>query len=131
VKINSNDFRVHPGKPLKLSDRPTVIRPYCKSKKHYHKALHGHIEELSSLQHLHFASNRYALLLIFQGIDAAGKDGVIRHVMSGVNPEVAMFTASSSPARRNWSTTSFGARHADCLSVDGSASSIAPTTKKS
>jgi PPK2 family polyphosphate:nucleotide phosphotransferase len=46
-----------------------------------------HIEELSSLQQLHYASNRYALLLIFQGMDAAGKDGAIRHVMSGVNPQ--------------------------------------------
>jgi PPK2 family polyphosphate:nucleotide phosphotransferase len=42
---------------------------------------------LSSLQNLHYASNRYALLLIFQGMDAGGKDGAIRHVMSGVNPE--------------------------------------------
>jgi PPK2 family polyphosphate:nucleotide phosphotransferase len=42
---------------------------------------------LSSLQQLHYASNRYALLLIFQGMDSAGKDGAIRHVMSGVNPE--------------------------------------------
>ena len=42
---------------------------------------------MSSLQQLHYASNRYALLLIFQGMDAAGKDGAIRHVMSGVNPE--------------------------------------------
>jgi len=42
---------------------------------------------LSSLQRLHYASNRYALLLIFQAMDAAGKDGAIRHVMSGVNPQ--------------------------------------------
>ena len=42
---------------------------------------------MSSLQQLHYASNRYALLLIFQGMDAAGKDGAIRHVMSGVNPQ--------------------------------------------
>jgi PPK2 family polyphosphate:nucleotide phosphotransferase len=42
---------------------------------------------LTSLQQLHYASNRYALLLIFQGMDSAGKDGAIRHVMSGVNPE--------------------------------------------
>jgi hypothetical protein len=45
------------------------------------------MEKLSSLQQLHYASNRYALLLIFQGMDGAGKDGAIRHVMSGVNPE--------------------------------------------
>jgi PPK2 family polyphosphate:nucleotide phosphotransferase len=53
----------------------------------YQKLLEEHVEELSSLQHLHYASNRYALLLIFQGMDAAGKDGAIRHVMSGVNPQ--------------------------------------------
>jgi PPK2 family polyphosphate:nucleotide phosphotransferase len=87
VKIDSNDFRVHPGKEFKLDARPTVIKPFCKSKKHYRKTLESHVAELSSLQQLHYASNRYALLLIFQGIDAAGKDGAIRHVMSGVNPE--------------------------------------------
>lgn len=87
MKINSEDFRVHPGKEFKLGDRPTVIKPFCKSKKHYRKTLEAHVEELSSLQQLHYASNRYALLLVFQGIDAAGKDGAIRHVMSGVNPE--------------------------------------------
>jgi PPK2 family polyphosphate:nucleotide phosphotransferase len=87
VKIQSNDFRVHPGKEFKLSDRPTAIKSFCKSKKQYRKTLESHVEELSSLQQLHYASHRYALLLVFQGIDAAGKDGAIRHVMSGVNPE--------------------------------------------
>jgi PPK2 family polyphosphate:nucleotide phosphotransferase len=87
VKIRSNDFRVHPGKEFKLSDRPTVIKPFCRSKKQYRKTLESHIAELSSLQQLHYASNRYSLLLVFQGIDAAGKDGAIRHVMSGVNPQ--------------------------------------------
>ena len=51
------------------------------------KLLEAHVEALSSLQRLHYASNRYALLLIFQAMDAAGKDGAIRHVMSGVNPQ--------------------------------------------
>jgi len=64
-----------------------MVKPYCKSKKHYQKHLREHIEELSSLQQLHYASNRYALMLVFQGMDAAGKDGAIRHVMSGVNPQ--------------------------------------------
>ena len=87
MKIQSEEFRVHPGKEFRLGDRPTVIKPFCKSKKQYRKTLESHVEELSSLQQLHYASHRYALLLIFQGIDAAGKDGAIRHVMSGVNPE--------------------------------------------
>ena len=63
-----------------------MVKPFFKSKKQYQKLLEEHVEELSSLQQLHFASNRYALLLIFQGMDAAGKDGAVRHVMSGVNP---------------------------------------------
>jgi PPK2 family polyphosphate:nucleotide phosphotransferase len=87
VKIQSEKFRVEPDKKFRLDDRPTIIKPYCKSKKQYRKTLEDHVEELSSLQQLHYASHRYALLIIFQGIDAAGKDGAIRHVMSGVNPE--------------------------------------------
>ena len=87
MKIQSEKFRVEPDKKFRLDDRPTIIKPYCKSKKQYHKTLEDHVEELSSLQQLHYASHRYALLIIFQGVDAAGKDGAIRHVMSGVNPE--------------------------------------------
>jgi PPK2 family polyphosphate:nucleotide phosphotransferase len=87
VKIQSEKFRVEPDKKFRLDHRPTIIKPYCKSKKQYRKTLEDHVEELSSLQQLHYASHRYALLIIFQGIDAAGKDGAIRHVMSGVNPE--------------------------------------------
>jgi PPK2 family polyphosphate:nucleotide phosphotransferase len=87
MKINSEDFRVLPGKEFKLSDRQSSVKPFCKSKKRYRKLLEEHMEELSSLQRLHYASNRYALLLIFQGMDAAGKDGAIRHVMSGVDPQ--------------------------------------------
>jgi PPK2 family polyphosphate:nucleotide phosphotransferase len=86
MKINSKDFRVT-GKKVTLSEWPTIAKPFFKSKKEYRKLLGEHVEELSSLQHLHYASNRYALLLIFQGMDAAGKDGAIRHVMSGVNPQ--------------------------------------------
>lgn len=87
MKINSQDFRVGPGARVKLKKWPTKVKPFCKSKKRYEKLLEAHVEALSALQHLHYASNRYALLLIFQGMDAAGKDGAIRHVMSGVNPQ--------------------------------------------
>ena len=64
-----------------------MVKPFCKSKKRYQELLAKHVEELSLLQNLHYASSRYALLLIFQGMDAAGKDGAVRHVMSGVNPQ--------------------------------------------
>ena len=87
MRIDSKDFRVRPGEKVKLREWPTIVKPFCKSKKQYQELLEEHVEELSSLQNLHYASNRYALLLIFQGMDSAGKDGAIRHVMSGVNPE--------------------------------------------
>jgi PPK2 family polyphosphate:nucleotide phosphotransferase len=87
MKINSKDFRVRPGEKVNLTEWPTTIKPFCNSKKQYQKLLEEHVEELNSLQRLHYASDRYALLLIFQGMDAAGKDGAIRHVMSGVNPQ--------------------------------------------
>jgi PPK2 family polyphosphate:nucleotide phosphotransferase len=87
MKINSKDFRVRPGTWMKLKEWPTKVKPFCKSKKRYEKLLTAHVEALSALQQLHYASNRYALLLIFQGMDAGGKDGAIRHVMSGVNPQ--------------------------------------------
>jgi len=80
------DFRAPPGEKVKLKKLPTLVKPICKSKKQYEKVLREHIGQLSSLQRLHSASRRYALLLIFQGMDAAGKDGAVRHVMSGVNP---------------------------------------------
>jgi PPK2 family polyphosphate:nucleotide phosphotransferase len=63
------------------------VKPFFESKKDYQKLLGEHVQAMNSLQQLHYASNRYALLLVFQGMDAAGKDGAIRHVMSGVNPE--------------------------------------------
>jgi len=87
MKIDSEDFRVRPRKKVQLSEWPTIVKPFCRSQEEYQKLLGEHVEELSSLQLLHYASDRYALLLIFQGMDAAGKDGAIRHVMSGVNPQ--------------------------------------------
>ena len=87
MRINSSDFRVPPGKTLNLKKWPTLVKPVYKSKKKYKQLLTEHVDQLSSLQQLHYASNRYALLLIFQAMDAAGKDGAIRHVMSGVNPQ--------------------------------------------
>src|SRR5664280_1485655 len=87
MKIESKDFRVPPDQQVDLGAWPTSVDPVAKSRKHYRKLLAGHVAELSSLQRLHYASDRYALLLSFQGMDGAGQDGAIRHVMSGVNPE--------------------------------------------
>ena len=87
MPIRSQDFRVAAGDKVDLDKWPTSVDPVAKSRKQYRKLLTDHVEALSSLQRLHYASDRYALLLIFQGMDGAGKDGAIRHVMSGVNPE--------------------------------------------
>jgi polyphosphate kinase 2 (PPK2 family) len=86
MKIHSEDFRVRPGKKVHLQKWPTIVPPVYNSKEQYQELLQDHVERLSAVQQLHYASNRYALLLIFQGMDAGGKDGAIRHVMSGVNP---------------------------------------------
>src|SRR5664279_4263473 len=87
MTIDSKAYHVPPGKKIDLSEWPTAGPTLAKSKKHYQKLLEEHVKDLSELQQLHYASNRHALLLIFQGMDAAGKDGAIRHVMSGVNPQ--------------------------------------------
>ncbi|MFN2284091.1 MAG: ADP-polyphosphate phosphotransferase [Anaerolineae bacterium] len=87
MKVKSKDFRVQEGAKVDLKKWPTLVKPVYKSKKEYKKLLEEQVEELSELQRLHYASNRYAVLLIFQAMDAAGKDGAIRHVMSGVNPQ--------------------------------------------
>ncbi len=87
MKINSADFRVREGDKVNLHKWPTKVEPFYKSKKQYRKLLKAHVAQLSAQQQLLYASNRYAILLIFQAMDAAGKDGAIRHVMSGVNPQ--------------------------------------------
>ena len=87
MKISSNEFRVREGHEVNLRKWPTTVAPVYKSKEHYQKLLGEHVAQLSSQQELLYASNRYAVLLIFQAMDAAGKDGAIKHVMSGVNPQ--------------------------------------------
>jgi len=87
MKIDPSDFRIPIGARVSLEKWPTDVPPFYKSKSHYEKLLSAHVHQLSKLQELHYASNRYAVLLIFQAMDTAGKDGAIRHVMSGVNPQ--------------------------------------------
>src|SRR3984893_14194406 len=87
MEVRSTDFRVEEGHKINLEKWPTAVDPTYESKKQYQKLLSDHVAQLSSLQQLLYASNRYALLLIFQAMDVAGKDGAIKHVMSGVNPQ--------------------------------------------
>ena len=87
MKIKSSDFRVREGHDVNLKCWPTLVDPVYKSTEQYQELLRAHVEELSAQQQLLYSTNRYAVLLIFQGMDAAGKDGAIKHVMSGVNPQ--------------------------------------------
>jgi hypothetical protein len=128
MKINSKDFRVRPGTKVALGAWPTIVKPFCRSKKRYRELLGEHVEELSELQCLHYASNRYALLLIFQGMDAAESTVPFGTSCPGSSRKVARFSASNSRVPRNWRTIFFGARPAVCRNAGGSAFSIVPTT---
>jgi PPK2 family polyphosphate:nucleotide phosphotransferase len=87
MKIHTKHFRVAEGDEVDLSKWPTKVHPVYKSESQYKKLLEEHVKKLGNQQQLLYASNSHAVLLIFQAMDAAGKDGAIRHVMSGVNPQ--------------------------------------------
>ena len=91
-------FQVPKGAAVDLSNWATAVKPLCESKKAYSRLLLANAEKLSDQQRLLFASNRYALLVVFQAMDTAGKDGAIRHVMSCVNPQGCHVTSFKSPS---------------------------------
>jgi PPK2 family polyphosphate:nucleotide phosphotransferase len=87
MKIDTDDYRVREDSKVKLDKWPTHVSACYKSKAHYEQLLSEHIDKLRELQPMLYAHDRYALLIIFQAMDAAGKDSAIKHVMSGVNPQ--------------------------------------------
>jgi len=87
MKIHIKDFRAREGARVRLNKFPTKTKPFYQTESAYKALLDEHIEELSERQSRLYAQNRHALLLIFQAMDAAGKDGAIKHVMSGINPQ--------------------------------------------
>ena len=87
MKIHPRDFRVREGQKVDLKHWPTRVKSAYRSKADYKRLLLQQIEQLSAQQELLYASDRYAMLVIFQAMDAAGKDGAIKHVMSGINPQ--------------------------------------------
>lgn len=86
MTLDPSKFRVRPGDQVDLVLRPTEIRDAYDDKDEYEKLLGRRRKELHQLQSRLYADDRHALLVILQGMDAAGKDGVVEHVMSGVNP---------------------------------------------
>jgi PPK2 family polyphosphate:nucleotide phosphotransferase len=87
MKISTKEFLIREGDKVRLKKLPTKVKPFYKSDDHYKEILADHIKDLSKYQGMLYAQSRYSLLLIFQAMDAAGKDGAIKHVMSGVNPQ--------------------------------------------
>jgi PPK2 family polyphosphate:nucleotide phosphotransferase len=111
MHIKSTDFRVNEGAKVDLKKWPTRVRPSYKTSRQYKDMLAAHVKELSAQQELLYASNSYAVLLIFQAMDAAGKDGAIEHVMSGVNPQGCQVLSFKHPSAEElkhdflWRTT--------------------------
>ena len=91
-------LRVEEGKGLKLKDHPTDFTGDYKDKKDAIKDLETNVLRLAELQDVLYAENIHALLIIFQAMDAAGKDSVIKHVMSGINPQGCQVTAFKQPS---------------------------------
>jgi PPK2 family polyphosphate:nucleotide phosphotransferase len=85
--INHADLLVTPGRIVDLADFDPRSTGDFKTKHHATAKLHADIQKLSALQEVFYASGEYALLIVLQGTDTAGKDGAIKHVMTGVNPQ--------------------------------------------
>src|SRR5579859_7079612 len=111
MKLHAKPFSVREGEKVNLKKLPTRVDPFYRSKEHYKHLLAEHLHQLSSQQRLLYAHNRYALLLIFQAMDAAGKDGAIKHVMSGINPQGCQVSSFKHPSAEElahdflWRTT--------------------------
>ncbi len=111
MSIDVKPFLVREGESVDLSQRPTRVEPVYRSDRDYARLLAEHVESLKRQQELLYAADRYAVLLIFQAMDAAGKDGAIAHVMSGVNPQgcrVFSYKQPSATERKHdflWRTT--------------------------
>jgi polyphosphate kinase 2 (PPK2 family) len=113
MKINLKDFCMQEGEKVRLKKRPTRVKPVYTSKEEYNKLLEEQVAGLNSLQRRHYTCNCYAVLLIFHAMDAAGKDGAIKHVMSGVHPQGCQ-VFSFKHVQRNWSTIFCGAAPSVC-----------------
>jgi PPK2 family polyphosphate:nucleotide phosphotransferase len=98
MKIHPQDFRAPEGRKVSLAKWPTRVKPAYRTQEEYEALLKRHVHELSEQQQLLYADDRHSLLLIFQAMDAAGKDGAIKHVMSGVNPQGCQVTSFKHPS---------------------------------
>lgn len=98
MTIDTGPYRANEGHAIDLLAWPTRVEPPYSSKSEYETILASHVGLLSDQQQMLYASNSHAVLLIFQAMDAAGKDGVIRHVMSGINPQGCQVVSYKQPS---------------------------------
>lgn len=111
MKIKAQDFQVPAGKKLSLAKWPTHTKKFYTSKDDYKTQLKNTVEDISELQNILYASGKHSVLIILQAMDAAGKDGIIRHVFTGINPqgcEVHSFKQPSESEKKHdflWRTT--------------------------
>jgi PPK2 family polyphosphate:nucleotide phosphotransferase len=96
--MNIDQFRIKEASKVNLGDHPTDFTSDFPNKHEAEEALAKNIKRLSELQDTLYAQNIYALLVIFQALDAAGKDSAIEHVMSGVNPQGCHVVSFKAPS---------------------------------
>jgi len=117
-RFKPSKFFVDPKKPLDLSKRSTRAGKELDDKEHGQEALAADVEALKDSQRRLYASDSHSLLIILQGMDAAGKDGTIRHVMGGVNPQGCRVYSFKAPSSKELEHH-FLARPVPCLPARG------------
>jgi PPK2 family polyphosphate:nucleotide phosphotransferase len=96
--VNKQEYLVQPGSRMDLKSYPTNSTGEFKDKKSAEKKLADDVSTLARLQDLLYSNSQYALLVVLQGLDTSGKDGVIKHVMTGMNPQGVQVTAFGAPS---------------------------------
>ena len=91
-------YIVEPGKKVRLADWPTDDKGKFKDKEDAEEKVAKHLKRLKELQYLLYAEAKHSLLIVFQAMDAGGKDGAIEHVFSGLNPQGCMVTSFKTPS---------------------------------
>lgn len=98
MAFDVEELRIQGGSRVDLRRRPTAIDPLYRSEDDARERLAIQVQRTSELQDMLYASARWSLLVVFQALDAAGKDGAIKHVMSGVNPMGCQVTSFKQPS---------------------------------
>ena len=116
---------VKPGSKIRLKHFDPGYHGKHESHKSALPEIQENLQKMEQLQYRMYAENKHSLLIVLQGLDAAGKDGVVRHVLSGMNPSGCVSVNFKQPTRRSWRTIFSGACIRTCPPKAQSQSSIA------